>query len=85
MLGLSVYEIMFQPAFVNDWPCHLSYIVKWTGHSHNYDTYMTYHGTTLRTFPKTNTRLSCCLCLPSTCVLTRVCFLSVTASFAPLT
>ena len=41
---LSVVEIVFQDAFVNDWPAHLHHAEQFREGRLDYDSYMHYHG-----------------------------------------
>lgn len=41
----SIYEILYLPAFVNDWPAHLHHLEQWLNDgTRNYSNYMHYHG-----------------------------------------
>ena len=42
--ALSVFEISYQEAFVNDWPAHLHHAEQFREGRLDYDSYMHYHG-----------------------------------------
>eukprot|EP00698_Gefionella_okellyi_P007312 TRINITY_DN1781_c0_g1_i1.p1 TRINITY_DN1781_c0_g1~~TRINITY_DN1781_c0_g1_i1.p1 ORF type:complete len:843 (+),score=132.48 TRINITY_DN1781_c0_g1_i1:36-2564(+) len=44
MFCVSLFEIAFQEAFVNDWPCHLAYVYRYFQLDFDYTHYRTFHG-----------------------------------------
>jgi hypothetical protein len=44
LAALSAFEIAAQPAFVNDWPCHMTYVLSYMRGEFDYAHMMTHHG-----------------------------------------